>query len=371
MAFEEKDLTVITEAVSAAVKDVVTEAVKPIMETAKKEVPIEGDNRKLAVEYAKAVLAGDTATLKRIDTEIREKQILAGTASAGGYLVPEDLRAEIWRIIPKYGVVRKAGARVLPVKTITTKVPTLGSAVSMSWVDENTAITATHPVFAEKTLTAKKIAGISVWSREFAASAVVDPLDLLSTLYAEAWAKAEDQTILVGKTADGYPWDGILYNSNTPTVTMSSGKTSFSDVTLDNLYDLIDKVPAEVEDGSVFILHKNILTYLRKLKDNEGRYILIPQNKTLLGYPYFTSSVMPSASDSAANTPFILFGNFNYVQIGVLQEMATDLLKEGTVNVGGTDISLAQKDMFGVRVVGMWGWVFLPNAFAALKTAAS
>ncbi|RLE41368.1 phage major capsid protein, partial [Candidatus Woesearchaeota archaeon] len=188
---------------------------------------------------------------------------------------------------------------------------------------------------------------------------------------AEAWAKAEDQTILVGKTADGYPWDGILYNSNTPPVTMSSGKTSFSDVTLDNLYDLIDKVPAEVEDGSVFILHKNILTYLRKLKDNEGRYILDPRNKTLLGYPYYTSSVMPSSSDSAANTPFILFGNFSYVQIGVLQEMATDLLKEGTVNVGGTDISLAQKDMFGVRVVGMWGWVYLPNAFAALKTAAS
>jgi len=349
------------------ISQIVKEEITPLLEAERKTVPTAGDATDKKIEamekmaqIIQAMAAKDYVTVKAL-TE--------GTDSEGGYLVPEEFRAEVIRLAGEYGIARRY-CRVVPMTRDVMKFPTVESGVTASWVDEGGTIGTSQPTFGQVTLTARKLAAITVMTNELLADANVDVVRLLQQLFAEALAQAEDDALFNGSAGGNIP--GILNNANVTTVTMSAGNTSFADVTADDLADMIDQIPTNAARNARFYLHRNILTYLRKLKDNNGQYIWQPpasgQPGTIWGYPYELSEVMPDNSDDGAGKPFIVFGDLRYVLFGDRQQVSIKISTEGTVG----NVKLFETDQQAIRFIERIDiQLAVPSALVVLKTATS
>ena len=102
------------------------------------------------VGFYHALVTGDLAIVKALSE---------GTAAAGGYLFPDEFRAEIVRWLAEQNRMRGL-VRVVPMKRDIMKVPVLASTVKVYWTAENAAKSTTTARFDEATLTARKVAAI-------------------------------------------------------------------------------------------------------------------------------------------------------------------------------------------------------------------
>ena len=314
--------------------------------------------------FYKALIEKDVATLK----------VLSGSSGAtGGYLVPTELMKEIVGLAREKSIVLPR-ARHIPMKSNTINIPARGTAPNVYWVDEGAQITLDTALnFGQKTLNAKKLAAIVAVTDELLADNIVDLVDYINAEVAEQFALEFDNQALTGT---GSPITGILGDSNVNTVTMDTGNTKFSDMTADDLSDLIDALQSVALPGASFILHRTILGHVRTLKDNNGNYIWAPpagnQPATIWSYPYLLSDKMPALSDSDAGKAFVIFGNLKYFFVGDKGEMRADVSTEASVTSGGTLTSAYEYDWTLLRFIWrIGGIVGVPAAFSILKTAAS
>jgi len=320
------------------------------------------EKRKAANDWIRAVHKGDRGTI----LELHKKGLIEGTDSLGGFLVPEEFRAEIVYFFEKYGIARRF-CRVFPMSGDVLRVPTASSSVDVTWTGEAAAKTASTPAFGQVELQAKEASAYTVFSDALLADVSVDLVGWCSEQYANGFAYAEDYQLFRGT---GNPFSGILVNSGVNTVDMTGDL--FSDILLDELLEMIDAIATQYEDGSRWFMHKKAMLYLRKIKESTGgAYVLdrpaqSGQPTTLWGYPVERTSVLPSTT--AVSTEWVVFGNLKHAFFGDRQTMTAKMIDQGTLN----SVSMAETNQTALRVTERVAIVLgVPAAFATLKTAAS
>lgn len=109
-------------------------------------------------------------------------------------------------------------------------------------------------------------------------------------------------------------------NGITLASTLGVTAASATAIAFDELFDLVHSIDAAYRTGPGvrWMFHDNVLLYLRKIKDGEGRYIwqggtTTGQPDTLLNYPYTINSDMASSIASSAIT--MLFGDLSKYKI--------------------------------------------------------
>ena len=319
----------------------------------------EPDYKEKTIKSIISLMQGDVGQLRTLT---------GGTDSLGGYLLPEGFYNDVVKVWRKYGVVRNAGVSIIPMATKTMPVPNSATNFTASWVGENSALTTTDVTFGQVTLTLKKLLVNGALTYEMLQDNGVNLYDFIVRNAAEAIWKAEDTAMLTNSTTT--PFKGILHDSNVTTVTMDAGQTAFTDITLDNIYDLMDAIPQEIRGEGVFVMNSVVQKYLRKLKNNEGSYILDPKFKDLAGNPYLLSSVMPSTSAPA--TPFLIFGVFKYAMIGESGTIAMETSNSATfTDADGSTSKNAWTEDLQVVKFRLREAFAIPGgeAFAILKTA--
>ena len=327
-------------------------------------------------QFIKAVYNKDREQLSTF-----RKAMSEGTGSAGGFVVPEEFSAEVYRIVEDFGLVAKMATRIT-MGSDTMNIPTVSSSVSISYPGEATAGSESQPVLAQVQLLAKTCVGLTAMSNELLADANVSVVDLLATLFAEAIAGEVDSQGLAGS---GSPFTGILVNASVTAVTMASGKNTFAEADLGDYRDLITNVKPWAMQGAGYIMHRTVWADIQKKRtgDTTGDYfgastnpviVGVPQGYPsstagfLWGYPVYLSDKMPAIADSDASKKFVIFGNLKHLFYGVRQEIAVDTFNSGTVG----SINLIDQNMSGVRVIARHAIaVGLPTAFAVLKTNAA
>jgi len=315
----------------------------------------DGETKKDMKAFFKALVSRDYVTLKALSE---------GTDSAGGYLVPEEFLAKVLDIASDAGYARRLGT-VLDMKRDTLTIPKLSSKPAVSWISEGGQISTGQPVFGQVQLVAKKAGLIVPVTTELFEDSATNVEQIIARNFAEALATAEDQQAFAG---DGTVFTGVLNESNVNTVTMPDTKTKFSDITADDLINLIAAVPSTVAAKSAFFMHRTVLAQIKTLTDGSGNYLFDPKDKTIWGYPVYTLDAMPALSASGADKPFIVFGDPSWIYLGDRKQMTVALADQATV--GST--KLFEQDMIALRVVERVAIVVaMPEAFAVLKTAAS
>lgn len=247
--------------------------------------------------------------------------------SAGGFLVPEQALGDYVEMLRAATVAEELGATVLTGLTgAPVKLNKQTGDVTAYWVTEAGTVTASDAAFGE----------ITMYPREAAARVEVSNRLLemsnpsVEAKIRESMAKQvgllQDLAILQG--SGGTQPIGILNLTDVNTTSMSAVPSP------DTLFDMIYQIEVDnaAGDDMAWAFHPRTWHSLRKTKDAEGNYILIPKEGsiragTLLGLPFKTTTQIPITL-GAGDASRIYVGRWSEVLVGRWGGMEISVSKE-------------------------------------------
>ncbi len=194
------------------------------------------------------------------------RALVEGTDSQGGYLVPEELRTEVFRILPDKAIMRRI-ARILPMSTDTLKLNSLSARPTAYWTAEYAAKSTTSAELGQVELSPNDLVCLLPVSHQLLADANINLVSFIVELFAEAIAAAEDKAFFTGNGVGQPRGISIETISNQP---IAGGSLSFDDIIA-----LIDLVPQSVSQstGTAFVGNRYVKRIMRTLKDSNNQYI--------------------------------------------------------------------------------------------------
>ncbi|SMB97959.1 phage major capsid protein, HK97 family [Thermanaeromonas toyohensis ToBE] len=355
----------IKETIEVAVKEAVEKAVAPLKEVTERRVlrvfsyedeqPIKPEK---GIRLARAVRAlaaakGDPRQAAYIAENVYKDSVVAkalseGTGSSGGYLVPPEFSREIIELLYAQAVVRKAGARVLPMTSNVLNVPKLASGAQANYIGENTNIPATQPSFAQLTLTAKKLAALVPISNDLIRDSNPKADAVVRDDLVNAMALREDLAFLRDDGTNNKP-KGILY--------WTDAANKFNAGT-DPIADLGKAVRLVRASNSrmvrcAWVFSPRTEYYLMTLRDSAGKFVFrdeMIQGK-VLGYPYFVTTQIPENLGVNGNETEIYFGDFMDAVIGENEELLIDVSTEAAYFDGTNLVSAFSTDQTVIRAI--------------------
>ena len=254
------------------------------------------------------------------------RALVEGTDSDGGYLVPEELRTEVFRVLPDMTVMRRI-ARILPMSTDTLKLNNLSARPTAYWTAEYASKATTSAEFGQVTLSPNDLVCLLPISEQLLADANINLVQFIIELFAEAIGGAEDKAFFTG-TGAGQP-RGISIE------TISNASVGVT-LNFDDLIRLIDMVPQRVSQSpkAAFVGHRYVKRILRTLKDSNNNYLWrdgrggvgggqqserLPD--TIYGYPFYEQNDLAQSE--------LYFGDWSYYIIADRQTMSVSTTTEG------------------------------------------
>lgn len=250
------------------------------------------------------------------------KALVEGTDSQGGYLVPEEFRAEVFRILPDMSVMRKL-ARILPMNTDTLNLNTLDAEPAAYWTSEYASKSTTSAEFGRVTLQPNDLVCLLPVTQQLVADANIDIVRFVTQLFAEKIARTEDKAYFTG-SGSGQP-KGI--SQETITTVSAGGVLDFDDI-IQLVYSKPQSVRASA--SAAFVANRKVIEILHKVKDSNGRYIWTPMATSdlakrpldvILGYPVYEQNDLSEDQ--------MYFGDWSFYVIGDRQSLAVETTREG------------------------------------------
>lgn len=287
------------------------------------------------------------------------KYLRTDVNSDGGYLVPQDFRAEILKNKVEISNFRPL-ARVWNTTGKSITIPTRDGEPVALWTGEGGDKMSTQSLYGQVEIPANKITAVSVITNECLADTAFNMEQQIISDISEQNARTEGAAFINGDSVNKP--QGILQNPDVVELL-----TGAQDITGDSIIELF----GELKEGynPVYLLNRRTAVKVRTLKTGTGQYLwgfdLIPgQPSTLNGLPWFSMIDMPDVvpetvpGDGTGSTPIIL-GDFRQGYSIVDREMMTVLR-----NPYSEDLQNKVRFVFHSRVGGQ---VTRPEAMIKLK----
>jgi len=193
--------------------------------------------------------------------------------------------------------------------------------IEMAYATEFTDLESTSGKFASIELKGFLAGALTKISKSLINNSQFDIVNFVIDAMAEAISRWIEKELLNG-TANKI--------AGLSTVTQSITAASSTAITADELIDLQETIPDIYQANAIWIMNKKTRTAIRKLKDNDGNYIL---NKdatarwgyTLFGKDVYTSDNMP---EMAAGKTAIYYGDISGLAVKLSEDMSIEVLRE-------------------------------------------
>jgi HK97 family phage major capsid protein len=185
----------------------------------------------------------------------------------GGFLVPEEFRAEILRLGVE-GSTFRPRARIIPITGSSVKLPrinetsratSLYGGVVAYWEDEAETHTASQPTFGSFVLSPKKLVGYTQASNELLSDSAVGLEALISTMFGEALVFEEEEAFLQGSGA-GQPL-GILNSGALISVTKETGQAAAT-ILYENIVKMWSRLMGSSQARAVWFVNQDTFPQL-------------------------------------------------------------------------------------------------------------
>ena len=196
--------------------------------------------------------------------------------------------------------------------------------ITVAYADEFTALLSSANKFGSVTLTGYLIGALTLISRSLVNNSDFDVVAITIDHMAENWARFIEKECLKG--TDNKVTGALKGVTADQTVTAAKAAA----VNADELIDVQEAVADVYQQNAIWIMAKKTRAAIRKLKDNEGRYLLnadlnAPWGYSLLGKPVFASDSMDAM---AAGKDVILYGDMSGLAVKEIESMEIEVLRE-------------------------------------------
>lgn len=332
----------ISKSIGTTVEDLLEKKAEHPVETLIKKIDSIADegerkNAKIAAFY-KALFTDDRVMLKALSE---------GTDTAGGYLVPDIVRAAIIERVTEMSHIRQR-ATVIPMTSDTLNLPRLDDYAIVSWTSENAAISTSTLRFGRVQLTPYKLAVIIYISSELVEDANVNIVQFITNHIADRIRLEEEKTFINGDGSSKPT--GIAQTSGIGAV--DAGGDGSGDDLINALYTLAEGY----RRNAVWIMHKQDIAEVRRLKDSNNRYLwsdgFDQTPPTILGRPVLESDWLALGT--------ILVGDPTQYYIGDRRKMQ--------VKISDTAGNAWTYDQISIRVTErVDGKLAVPSSFVAIS----
>jgi HK97 family phage major capsid protein len=260
----------------------------------------------------------DVADVQAMQREIKAAQSV-GTNSAGGYLVPATIVAQLLVEMKMYGGMRDVATILQTASGEQMSWPTMDDTSNVGeLVAENAAAASQDLTFGTVAMSTYKFSSkVFTVPFELLQDSAVDVIPIVNAAAAERIARAQNTFFTTG-TGTAQP-RGVV-------TAAALGKTGLVGQTLSVIYDdFVDLEhsidPAYRAQGCQWMMNDASLKVMKKLKDSQNRPLWLPglsgldsgvAAPTFMGYPYVINQ---DVAVMAANAKSILFGTFKRYMI--------------------------------------------------------
>ncbi|HYE29004.1 MAG TPA: phage major capsid protein [Allosphingosinicella sp.] len=273
-----------------------------------------------------------------------ELKAVAGTSdAAGGYAVPEEIDAEIGRLLTAISPIRRIANVVRVGSAGYRKLVTAGGTPS-GWVSETAGRPETAtPTFHEVAPPSGELYANPAASQAMLDDAAFDVEAWLASEIATEFARAEGSAFVSGNGVNrpkGFlaAPTAIQVDSIRPFGTLQYISTGVAggfpaEAPQDKLIDLVQALRPPYRQGAAFVMNSATAARIRKFKTDDGAFLWQPglaagQPDSLLGYPVVEAEDMP---DVAADSFSIAFGNFRAGYL-IAERTETQILRDPYTN---------------------------------------
>ena len=286
-------------------------------------------------------------------TEARTKAMAAGDATAGGFLVPPQYSQEVIEFLRARTVVRRLGARSLPMPTGTVKMPKLSGGATAYYLGENTNATISQPALSQLTLSFKKLITMVPVSNDLLRYSSPGADAIVRDDTVNAMRVREDSAFIRDTGSDQAPkglrfWahpDNILTMTATPSI-----QKTFTD--LGRMVQLL--LDANIPMISpAWVMAPRTEMFLKTLINSNGVPVFLPEMVagTLWGFPYGVTTGVPTNVGSSSNKSELYLVDMAQVIIGEAMQLIVDASQEAAYHDGTTVQAAFSLDQTVVRAI--------------------
>lgn len=291
-------------------------------------------------------------THKALDARL--KVLNEGQGDQGGFLVPDEFRAELLRLSLEDAVVRPR-ARVVPMSALTLRYPSIRDTSHASnvfggvtgyWTPESGTITQSEPSFSSVVLTAKKLVAGTRIANELIRDSAMSVEGLLNDLLPSALSYFEDDAFINGSGA-GQPV-GILNADALVSVAKETGQAATTLLT-ENVIKMYSRMLPRSIPRSVWVMHPDVQPQLFSMSlsvGTGGAPMFFPAggltgspSPNLLGRPV----VLSEKCQTLGTAGDIYLVDLSYYLIGDRQAMEMASSSHIRFNTDETDIRVIQR----------------------------
>lgn len=287
-------------------------------------------------------------------------QDLNRTSTGVANLLPKEISSEIWANAVNESIIMQASRSVaLPGGGVT--IPMITGDAEADWVDETDEKPVSDATVGSKSMTPYKLAVIETFSNEFRRD--------LPALYAEL---ARRLPSALGRKFDATIVNGTAPGSNFDVLSDASSLTVDGTNTIDDLAAVLQAVSVANGDLSNWLISPQLEGAIRLAKDpGTGSYAFLQNAQTdngsigsVFGRPVSKSNAVYQAGVSDTSPAIVgIAGDFARSAIyGTVEGISVDITDTATVNKGGTQLNLWQRNMFAIRAEVEVGFIVRDKA---------
>ncbi len=278
----------------------------------------------------------------------------AATGSAGGFIVPRPLAAELIPMLRARVVVRRAGARTIDMPAGQVRNARQATAATAGYRAEDTPIAESVPTLdtvdeSFKTLSCLVPVGnslirkASIPAAQMVRDDIVNVMGLREDLAFIRSTGAGDSPIGIRSQLLPANWAGAAVAA-----TAAAAETA--------LRSAVNRV----ESANIMMINCGWMmttgakNFIASLRDANGNYVFpTMQSATpeLMGYPVYTTSQIPNNLGAGTNETEVYFGSFDYALIGDSMQMSLAVSSEAAYVTGGVTHSAFQRDLTLFRAI--------------------
>lgn len=281
---------------------------------------------------------------------------ISTAAASGGVLIPKNLHSEVIELLRDRTIVRKLGARSIPLPNGNMSLPRLAGGATASYTGENKDATVSEARFDDVKLTAKTMIAMVPISNALIGRAGFNVEQLVLQDILTAISVREDKAFMrddgTGDTPIGMKARATQWNRLLPW-------EAAAEVNLNTIDTYLDSIMLMAMDGNSNMIScgwgMSNRTYMKLfgLRDGNGNKVYPEMAQGMLkGYPIQRTSAIPANLGDGGKESEIYFADFNDVVIGEDGNMKVDFSKEASyIDSDGKLVSAFSRNQSLIRVV--------------------
>lgn len=298
--------------------------------------------------------------------------VISTANGSGGALIPENLHSEVIELLRPRTIVRKLGARPVPLPNGNLSMPRMAGGASSSYVGEGVDAKATGGSTDDVKLSAKTMITLVPLSNQLIGCAGYNVEQLVLGDMIAAMGVREDKAFLRDDGSNNTPTG---FKSVATAASRTKAWTGTADLTtIDEYLDAL--ILMLMASDSLMInpgwgMSPRSWMKLFGMRDGNGNKVYPEMAQGLLkGYPVAHTNSIPVNLGASTNQTEIYFADWNDVVIGEQDNMTIDFSREATyVDTNGELISAYARNQSLIRLVGNHDVGFRHPEGLALGTA--